>query len=130
MAEEVVQEIVWTPTPNRILPNSNISRFGQFRESTLFAATLSVSIHISSQSDTIPEGQEYEASRAAEVFRDHYIAGFYPQFKGSITRIAAGTYRLDSFTMQIHRYASALSSFNILSSCSTSAIRALKLLPY
>jgi hypothetical protein len=67
----------------------------------LFAVALSGWISNSNQSDTIPNGHEQEASMAAQVFRDHYIAGYYQPFGGSITRIAAGTYRLDSFTMQM-----------------------------
>ena len=76
--------------------------------SLFLACTLSISSHIL-QSDTIPKGQaptfategERQASEAQQVFRDHYSSGYYPPFEGSITWIAPGIYRLDSFTMRI-----------------------------
>jgi hypothetical protein len=44
---------------------------------------------------------EREATEVQQVFRDHYIAGYYPLFEGSITQIAPRIFRLDSFTMRI-----------------------------
>jgi hypothetical protein len=64
--------------------------------SLLLASALSVSVHLSAQSDTLPEEHAIE-----NVFRDHYKPQSYPLFEGPIIRVPPGTYRFDSFTMRM-----------------------------
>jgi hypothetical protein len=77
--------------------------------SLILAGIFCASIHVSVQLDTVPKArveavvteEEWEANEVERAFHDHYISGNYPLFKGSITRIAPGVYRLDSFTMRV-----------------------------
>lgn len=84
--------------------------------SLLLAGALSASIHISSQSDTLPKGQvppfktdgERRAYVLQQLFRDDYVPHTYPLFKGTITRLTQGSYRLDSFIIWIDTTTAAM----------------------
>lgn len=77
--------------------------------SLLLAGALSVSIHLSGQSDTLPKGHapalgtegERQAHDLQQLFRDHYTPQTYPLFEGPITRMALGSYRFGSFIMRM-----------------------------
>jgi hypothetical protein len=77
--------------------------------SLLLAGALSVSLHLSAQSDTLPKGQipafategEREAHELQQLFHDHYKPQSYPLFDGAIIMVAQGAYRFGSFTMRM-----------------------------
>jgi hypothetical protein len=95
----------------RIFPQT--SEFSYFRTMLLSSLWLACALTspnpIISPSDTVPTQRapisapedEREAREAQQVFRDHYKAESYALFKGHITQIDDGAYRLDSFTMRI-----------------------------
>jgi hypothetical protein len=77
--------------------------------SLLLASSLSISVHLSAQSDTLPKGHapafategDRQAHEIEEIFRDHYKLQSYPLFAGAIIRVNLGTYRFGSVTMRM-----------------------------
>jgi|GEM_PF-3015164 len=77
--------------------------------SLLLAGALSVPIHFSSPSDTLPKGNapayategERQAHELQQLFGDHYTPQDYPLFNGAVTWVSQGTYRFGSFTLRM-----------------------------